>query len=49
VTACRASESSSVSFDLSARDASCLVRHRLCEGEDTSRDMVASPRERERA
>jgi hypothetical protein len=36
-----------VIFDLAARDVSCLVRHCLCVGEDTSRDMEANPRERE--
>ncbi len=43
------SASVAVAFDLGARDASCLVCHRLFGGEDTSRDMTACPWVSERA
>ena len=35
------SASGGVGFDLAARNASCLVCHRQCGGEDNSWDMVA--------
>ena len=38
------SASGGVGFDLAARDASCLVCHRQCGGEDNSWDMVADLR-----
>ena len=44
VIACVISVSDGIGFDLAVRDASCLVCHRQCGGEDNSRDMVADLR-----
>ncbi len=48
VSACDVSASSIVGFDLVVRNASYLVCHRQCGGEDNSWDMVACPRVCER-
>ena len=44
VMASHISASVGVGFDLDVRDASCLVCHRQCGGEDNSWDMVAGSR-----
>ena len=49
VSACDASASGIVGFDLVVRNVSCLVCHQQCEGEDNSWDMVACLRVCERA
>ena len=49
VSACDASASGIVGFDLVVRNVSCLVCHQQCAGEDNSWDMVACLRVCERA